>query len=232
MSNPVIEKIKHKLIVSCQAEENTPFDSPADMLKFAQAAVLGGAGGIRSEGFEKTRLIRKHIELPLIGLVKGKFTDGFVRITREFKEVEDILDAGADIVAIDGTKRIHNKISGPALIETCKKKMPGIVILADISTTDDAKASIESGADAISTCLRGFTPETHDAVNGNLDLDFLERLLIMFPGFPVVAEGLITTPESAGTVIRMGAWSVVIGSAITRPHVVTSWFGNAINKNL
>ena len=200
------------------------------MASFALAAVMGGAGGIRSEGVEKTRLIRSLTDLPLIGLIKDRYPDGCVRITRAFDEVERIIDTGIDIVAIDGTFREVNGMAGPEFIAVCRKRHPEICILADISTVEEAGKCIRLGADVVSTCLRGFTPATMEIVNGSADIKFIRQLLDRYPGFPVLGEGLIHTPAEAGKIAGMGVWAVVVGTAITRPHVVTEWFVREINR--
>jgi N-acylglucosamine-6-phosphate 2-epimerase len=220
-------KIKNKLIVSCQSEGDSPFNNPEGVANFAIAAKMGGAGGIRSEGIEKTKLIRKLIDLPLIGLIKDKFPDNFVRITRTFKEVEGILNTGIDIIAIDGTSRIVNGYSGPEFISACKKQYPEICVLADISTLYDADESIAHGADAVSTCLRGYTPDTTALINGKVDVCFIKTLIAKHPGFPVLAEGLINSPDEAGEISEIGVWAVVVGTAITRPQIVTEWYVKA-----
>ena len=40
----------------------------------------------------------------------------------------------------------------------------------------------------------------------------------------VIAEGNINTPEKAKHVIELGAYSVVVGSIITRPQLITKSF--------
>lgn len=229
LMHSTLYKIRHKLIVSCQAEGESPFNTPKGVANFAVAAKIGGAGGIRSEGIEKTKLIRSIICLPIIGLIKDKYPDGSVRITRTFEEVEDILETGVDIIAIDGTERVVNGLSGPEFIAACRQKHPEICILADISTLDDAAACFNCGADAVSTCLRGFTPETEELVNGKVDIGFIENLISKFQDFPIIAEGLINTPADAAEISKLGVWSIVVGTAITRPHKVTEWYCDALN---
>lgn len=229
MNHPTLNKIHHKLIVSCQAEGDSPFNTPEGVANFAITAKMGGAGGIRSEGIAKTKLIRSLINLPLIGLIKDRYTDGSVRITRTFEEAQGILETGIDIIAIDGTSRIVNGLTGPEFISVCRQKYPGICILADISTLEDAVVCINNGADAVSTCLRGFTPDTKKVINGKVDIDFIEKLISEHPGYPVIAEGMINTPAVAGEITKLGVWSMVVGTAITRPHKVTEWYINALN---
>ena len=45
---------------------------------------------------------------------------------------------------------------------------------------------------------------------------------------PVIAEGNIDTPEKAKRVIELGAYSVVVGSIITRPQLITKAFADAL----
>jgi N-acylglucosamine-6-phosphate 2-epimerase len=47
-------------------------------------------------------------------------------------------------------------------------------------------------------------------------------------GLPFVAEGRIGTPEEARQALELGASFVVVGSAITRPDVITRRFADAI----
>ena len=58
----------------------------------------------------------------MIGLLKSQFPDGTVRITGSFKEVEELIAAGSDIVAIDGTFRVRENLDGPSFIKAVKEK--------------------------------------------------------------------------------------------------------------
>ena len=68
MEQSIFEQVHGRLIVSCQAEEGSPFNSPEGVCAFAECAVTGGAAAIRSCGVEKTEYIINHIQLPVIGL--------------------------------------------------------------------------------------------------------------------------------------------------------------------
>ena len=219
--NEVFQKIKNGLIVSCQAEGNSPFNSPEGVLLFAQSAFQGGAVAIRSEGIEKTKMIINSIHVPVIGLIKSSFDDGYVRITGSFKDVEDLHSIGTSIIAIDGTFRKRENLSGPEFIAEIKKKF-NCVVMADISTEEEAIACAAAGADCVSTTLSGYTPDTRSS--GNFpDYELLESLAKKI-SIPVIAEGRINTPDIAATMKSLGAWSVVVGSAITRPTEITKWF--------
>jgi len=228
MKQEIIEKLKNKLIVSCQAEEDSPFNSPEGVTMFAKAAILGGASAIRSEGIEKTKMIIEQTNVPIIGLVKSKFEDGSVRITGSFKDVEDLIAIGTHIIAIDGTFRERENLSGPDFIEAVKSKF-NCLIMADIAKLDEAIACEESGADLISTTLNGYTPETISEKIKEPNYDLVSQLVKRIKK-PVIAEGRINTPEAAKKMIELGAYTVVVGTAITRPHIITSWYVDAIKN--
>ena len=220
------------MIVSCQAEGDDPFNAiPNYMALFAKAAEMGGAKGIRTQGIAKLEAIKNATKLPVIGLLKSQFEDGTVRITGSFMEVEQLIDAKSDIVAIDGTFRKREGLSGPDFIHDVKNRY-GCLVLADIATYDEAKACEEAGADCVSTTLNGYTPDTiqfHDGPNYELLKECLAGLSI-----PTFAEGRYNTPAEAGKAMELGAYAVISGTAITRPRVITQWFveeiKNVINK--
>lgn len=221
-------KIKNGLIVSCQAEGSDPFNTPEGVLLFAKAALMGGAVGIRTEGYEKTKKIVEGVDAPVIGLIKSYFEDGFVRITGSFDDVEKLIETKCDVIAIDGTFRKRDGYTGPEFINEVKKRY-GCIVMADISTYDDGAACAAAGADCLSTTLSGYTPETNNLPHDKPNIELLKRLAREFK-LPVIAEGRVNTPEYAAQMIKEGAWAVVVGTVLTRPRVVTGWFVNAIKN--
>ncbi len=226
--NELLKQLKGGMIVSCQAEGDDPFNAnPEYMALFARAAEMGGAIGIRTQGIEKLKAIKRATKLPVIGLLKSQFPDGTVCITGSFNEVEQLIAAGSDIVAIDGTFRKREGLSGPEFIKEVKKRY-GCIVLADIATYAEAKACEEAGADCVSTTLNGYTPDTlqfHDGPNYDVLKECVDRLTV-----PVFAEGRYNTPAEAGKAMELNAYAVISGTAITRPRVITQWFVNEIKK--
>ena len=56
ISNPTLfEQLQGRLVVSCQAGEGDPFRSSDAIARFARAALLAGAAGIRANGPEDIR---------------------------------------------------------------------------------------------------------------------------------------------------------------------------------
>lgn len=224
----IFEELKDGLIVSCQSEGDDPFNSPEGVTLFARAAEMGGAKGIRSEGIEKTKSIIANVKIPVIGLIKSKFEDGSVRITGSFKDFESLLEIGCHLIAVDGTFRKREGLNGPEFINKLKQNYKAI-IMADIATYDEAIACVENGADCVSTTLSGYTPATYHLNKEIPDFDLLKQLTNKLK-IPVFAEGRYNTPEFCARAIKIGAWSVVVGTAITRPRIVTSWFVSAIES--
>lgn len=220
--------MKGGLVVSCQSEGNDPFNAdPAYMALFARAAEMGGACGFRSQGVEKIKSIKEATKLPLIGLLKSQFPDGTVCITGSFRDVEQLIGCGCDVVAIDGTFRERDGYTGPEFIREVKKRY-GCVVLADIATAEEAKACEKAGADGVSTTLNGYTPDTMSSENVP-NFEVLKECVKAL-SIPVFAEGRYNTPADAKKAMEIGAYGVIVGSAITRPRVITSWFVEAMKN--
>lgn len=226
----IFQQIKGRLVVSCQAEGDSPFNSPEGVAMFAKCAVMGGAAAIRTCGVEKSDYLVRHIDLPIIALTKSYFEDGFVRITGSMAEVEQLMAVGADVIAIDGTLRHREGLSGPEFIRKVKTIHPDVVVMADIATLEEARACREAGADCVSTTLCGYTPETVAESKSGPSLELLRKIVKEMPDYPVISEGRYNTPAEAAEGIKAGAWAVVVGSAITRPHLITEWFVKAVTE--
>lgn len=227
----VFQKIKGGMIISCQSEGDDPFNTPSGVTLFAKAAHMAGAAGIRSQGLAKIRMIIKNVPLPMIGLLKGKFSDGTVKITGSFRQVEQLVNLGCDIIAIDGTFRLREGLTGPNFISEVKKRFPNCVIMADIATYEEGIACEAAGAQCLSTTLSGYTPETQHLPKDRPDFKLLESLVLKCK-IPVIAEGKIKSPEDAAQMMKLGAFAVVIGTVITRPRVVMGWYNEAIKKSI
>jgi N-acylglucosamine-6-phosphate 2-epimerase len=222
----ILEKLKGGLIVSCQALKDEPLYGSEIMAKMAIAAIEGGAAGIRANTPDDIRAIKKVVSVPIIGLFKVDFDNSEIYITPTMKEVEAVIDAGADIVAIDLTARNRpDGMDNGQFIAAIKNRYPEVLLMADISTVEEAKAASLSGADLISTTMVGYTPYTSEVKCFNPEI---LKQIVSSVNIPVVAEGRIYYPEQAAQCIELGAFSVVVGSAITRPQEITKRFTNEI----
>lgn len=226
----VVSGLKHGLIVSCQSEGDDPFNSPQYIALFAKAAEMGGACGIRARQPENVKAVRDAVSLPVIGITKGEFPDGTVLITPDFQDVQALINAGAAIIAADATKRVRpNGLSGRQFLAECKKRWD-VPLMADISTLEEGLAAEEEGVDFVGTTLAGYTPYTNKASEDEPDWELLNSL-VRRAKTPIIAEGRIWTPDQARKALELGAYAVVVGTAITRPRVVTRRFVEALQTS-
>lgn len=223
----ILESLKGQVIVSSQAMPDEPLYKEECMLAMMQSVVNGGAGGLRVAGARDVRNA-KNLGLPVIGLTKpDKLPENWkeiVYITPGLKEVNDLIEAGADIIAFDGTSRPHAGCILEEIITVIHKA--GRLAMADISTLEEGKKCAELGADVISTTLAGYTLESENSPEGP-DYELLEALVQNIEK-PVILEGRIWEPQEVKKAFALGAHCVVIGSAITRPQLITKRFVEGI----
>jgi len=224
----VLNKIKNGLIVSCQALEDEPLHSSYIMSKMAYAAKEGGAVGIRANSVNDIEKIKETVDLPIIGIIKKEYGNSSVYITPTFREVKQVYESGADIIAIDGTDRKRpDGISLKELIDKVKKNYPDSILMADISTLEEGINCENIGFDMVGTTLSGYTEYTKDSEVPNFKLmNQLSKKL----SIPVIAEGHIWTPEELEKAYEQNIFCAVVGTAITRPREITKRFVNKIKK--
>jgi len=220
----ILDSFKNGLIVSCQVQHDDPVYSEEFVVKMAIAAQWGGAVGIRANSPEQIRNIKKVVDLPMIGLWKIWHDDTDVFITPTLEAAKAVWDAGAEIIALDCTDQItHEGRPAYELLPIVKKEIPEALIFADVSTYDEAARAVGMGADIVGPTLYGYTESTKD-----IELPDLREFARMCRDFGdkacMIMEGHIYTPEDAMKCLYLGAHSVVVGSAITRPHLTTKRF--------
>lgn len=220
----MLEKIKGKLVVSCQAYPGEPLFECMD--KMALSAKMGGAAAIRAQGVHDIEAIKKAVDLPVIGLIKETYENSPVYITPTQKEVEALLNTSCEMIALDMTMR--RRPDGEKLLTLVKLiKSEGRLVLGDISTLEEGIMAEEFGADAVSTTLSGYTAYSSQIETPDVEL---VKNLVREVKIPVLAEGRIATREQLQEVMEAGAYSAVIGGAITRPHAITESFVKAMNE--
>jgi N-acylglucosamine-6-phosphate 2-epimerase len=226
----LIEKLKNGVIVLCHAEGDEPFNFPNYIAAFAKAAEMGGAVGIRVQGFDNIQSVRSMVKLPIIGISRGSYVDGWALITPDVSDVDNLISAGADIVALDVTQRVRpNGMDGFEFLELLRKRYR-IPLIADVSTYIEGVRAAELGADMIATTLSGYTQYTEDRADDFPDFNLIERLAAEIP-IPIIAEGRIWSPSEAAHALKCGAYAVVVGSAITRPRVITQRFVEVLKNS-
>lgn len=227
--NEKVESLKGKLIVSCQALPHEPLHSSFIMGRMALAAKEGGAYGIRANTKEDIAEIQARVDLPVIGIVKRDYEDSKVYITPTMKEINELMEVKPDIIALDATHSLRP--GGRTLDEfyrEIRKSYPEQLLMADCSTVEEALHADQLGFDFIGTTLVGYTDQSRDLKIESNDFEIIRQIVAKVK-HRVIAEGNINTPEKAKRVIELGALSVVVGSIITRPQLITKSFAEALD---
>lgn len=225
----ILNSIKGGLIVSCQALEYEPLHGSYIMSKMALAAQMGGAVGIRANSGKDIVAIKENVNLPVIGIVKKNYPDSEVYITPTIEEVREVVQAGAEIVAVDATKRKRpNNIMLKDFVRQVKKEFPQIILMADISDFEEGVAAEELGFDIVGTTLSGYTEYTKGVSLPNFNL---MEMLVKRLNVPIIAEGGIWTPEQLRKVMDIGVYAAVVGTAITRPQEITKRFVKILDQS-
>lgn len=225
----LFDLIRGTIVVSCQATPGEPLymKDQSVMYLMARAAKLAGAKMIRTSSVRDIVEIKEETGLPVIGLIKREYPGYTGRITMTMREVDECMEAMADIVSIDCTfnERADGLTPGEFL-QQVKAKYPNIIIMADCATLEEAKAAYEAGADLVGSTMNGYTPQTRDC-KGEPNYELVRQMVAELP-CPVIAEGRVHTPEQARRMLEIGAWAVVVGGAITRPLEIANRFMAAV----
>lgn len=221
----IINRLKGKVVVSVQAMPSEPLYLEKCMVAMMKSVIKGGAGGLRVAGVRDVKNAKHLFDVPIIGLTKPDIIPSnwqeIVYITPTLKEVIELVEAGADIIAFDGTMR--ERPNGAKLEELIKYvKINNRISMADISTLEEGLNAEKLGANILSTTLSGYTQFSQNRGNGP-DFELLKQL-VDNTNLPVVLEGRIWEPEEVDRAFELGAHCVVIGSAITRPQLITKRF--------
>ena len=226
----MLKQIKGRLVVSCQALENEPLHSPFIMARMALAAAEGGASGIRANSVADIEAIKQQVALPVIGLIKRDYPDSEVFITPTLREVEELVAAAPEMIALDATQRPRPGGETLAqLVAGIRARWPALLLMADIASVEEAVIAEQLGFDCVGTTLYGYTAQTKGHRLPESDFALLKAVLAAV-AIPVIAEGNVDTPERAARCLALGAHAVVVGGAITRPQQITRRFTDAIRS--
>lgn len=224
----LLNELKGKLIVSCQALPNEPLyiEGSTIMPLMAKAAKMAGAAAIRTNGILDVKEIKKAVNLPIIGLIKKQYGNFPQYITVTMNEIDDLVEANADIIALDCTlrERVDKKTVNEFIAEI-RKKYPKIILMADISTFEEGINAEKAGVDLVGTTLSGYTD--YSPLSKEPDYELVEKLAKNLK-IPVIAEGRLQEPKQAKKMLELGAYAVVVGGAITRPLEIAQRFVNAL----
>ncbi|HPZ48387.1 MAG TPA: N-acetylmannosamine-6-phosphate 2-epimerase [Propionibacteriaceae bacterium] len=222
----VLEQLRGRLVVSCQAYPGEPMLDPRTMAQVAASVERGGAAAVRAKGLDDIRAVKAVVSVPVIGLVKEGDTG--VYITPTLASALAVAETGCEIVALDGTRR--PRPDGLTLAQTVaglKEQFPHVMVMADCGSRDDAIAAEAAGVDILGTTLGGYSGERPKTVGP--DWELVDQV-VGLGSLPVMVEGRVHTVEQAAEALRRGAWSVCVGTAITHPATITSWFAAAVES--
>lgn len=218
------EYLHGELIVSCQALPGEPLyrEEGGVMCLMAQAAKNAGVKAIRAQGIVDIKQIKEQTNLPVIGIIKKSYPGYATYITATMDEVDKLVEAGSDIIALDCTNRERGDGKTPSeFVKEIKEKYPNIVLMADISNLEEAIEAEKAGVDFVGTTMNGYTPYT--TVSKKFDPSLVKEIVENVK-IPVIAEGKIHEPKEAKAALEAGAHCMVVGGAITRPQEITSRF--------
>jgi N-acylglucosamine-6-phosphate 2-epimerase len=223
----MLDNLKGKLIVSCQALEDEPLHSSFIMGRMALAAKLGGASAIRAQGVDDINEIKKVTGLPVIGIIKRNYADSEIYITPTKKEIDELLETSCEMIALDATDRQR---PGNESLEFLVAYIHSHnrFVMADCSTQNEAVYAEKIGCDCVSTTLCGYTTYSEHYEGPNL---LLISALAKELNIPVIAEGKINTPCDLRDVLDAGAYCAVVGGAITRPLQITKKFTSVLRED-
>lgn len=220
----LLDSLKGGLIVSCQVQPDDPVYSIDFVVKMAKAAQWGGAVGLRANSPDQIAAIKAEVNLPVIGLWKIWHDDTDVFITPTLEAAKAVWEAGAEIIALDCTEQItHEGRPAYELLPIVRREIPEALIFADVSTYEEAVRAVEMGADIVGPTLYGYTATTKHIEQPDLRV-FARMCRDLGDRACFIMEGHVYTPEDAMKCLYLGAHSVVVGSAITRPHLITKRF--------
>ena len=227
----LLEYLKGEMIVSCQALPGEALykEEGGVMCLMAQAVKNAGVKAIRAQGVLDIKQIKEQTNLPVIGIIKKSYEGYASYITATMDEVDKLVEANSDIIALDCTNRERGDGKTPSeFVKEIKEKYPNILLMADISTFEEGVNAEKAGVDLVGTTMNGYTPYTESG-DKNPNFDLVHRLSEVLT-IPVVAEGRIHEPLQAKRMFEEGAFTVVVGGAITRPLEIATRFVKAIKE--
>lgn len=229
MRTSVLNQMNQGLIVSCQALEGEPLHSSFIMGRMSIAAKEGGAKGIRANSVPDILEIKRCVDLPVIGIIKQVYGQNPVFITPTMKEIDALMTTGVEIIATDATSRIRpDGKSLEQFYQDVKTKYPEVILMADVSTVEEAIYADELGFDIVAPTLYGYTDETNGLKIDSNNYRVIKQIVKEVKHAKVLAEGNVFTPEIARTLLDINVHAVVVGGAITRPQQITKRFVEAM----
>lgn len=230
----IVEKLLNGVVISCQAYEDTPLYGSQYMAAMSKCAQMGGADGLRACWPQDIRAVKEACDIPVIGINK-KFGDGDpldeIFITPSFESAKEVIEAGCDILALDCTIRDSRPFEElEELLHQIREAYPEVPVMADLATLEEAIKVEKTGCiDIISTTLAGYTRNTCAGKTEGPDTELIKEIKKACT-LPVNAEGRIWELKDLKLALEAGADMISIGSAVSRPHLITERFVDCNKK--
>lgn len=222
----IVKNLIGTVVISCQAYEDTPLYGSQNMKIMAESAKLGGAIAVRSCWPQDIKAIKEIPGLTVIGInkvldPKRSMDDlDYVFITPTFESAKAIVEAGCDILALDA--RLfpdRGKEELTALLKQIHDTWPELPVMADCATFEEGVFAAETGyVDIVSSTLSGL----HVKRSGP-DTEIVKQWKKAI-SLPINGEGNVWELKDIDDLVEAGADMITIGTAITRPHLITKRF--------
>lgn len=223
-------QLKNGLIVSCQAPKDSPLYNPEIIAAFALCAEKNGAAAVRIDSPEHISAVKKLVSFPVLGIYKIVTDESGVYITPTFDSARQIAEAGADIIALDATLRMRpGNENLQNIVEQIHAELK-LPVMADVATFEEGLNAAAIGFDFIGTTLSGYTPET-SRKNSLPDFELVKKLSDSL-SVPVICEGRLRSPQDMAKAFEYGAFSAVVGNAITGLDRIIGEYVQATPKHL
>ena len=224
MTFAVLESMRGGLVVSCQAPVGSPLRDPYILGRIAKAAEDAGAIAIRAEGIESIKAIKGEVKVPVIGLIK-RDNSSPIYITPDIEDVQALLEAGADIIAVDATERLReNGVTSTDFLRRAVEVAGDVPIMADVDDLSSALSAAQAGAGIVGTTLSGYTG---GEIPTEPDIDLVGQISGKV-SLPIIAEGRYSRAEDVKRALQSGALAVCIGTSLTDPWTLTKRLVSAI----
>ncbi|GAA2756083.1 putative N-acetylmannosamine-6-phosphate 2-epimerase [Actinopolymorpha rutila] len=223
-----VQALEGGLVVSCQAGAGHPLADPEVIARLAACAEAGGAVGVRVESAEDVRAVRRRIGLPIIAIRKVDVGAHRPFITPTLADCAALAEAGADIIALEAVPDNRAQADEAGDLIRAVREQLGRPVMADVATLEEGLAAWSAGADLVGTTLSGYTLASASRIGP--DLALLADLASH--GVRAVLEGRVDRPEQVRAAFGAGAWTVVVGTAITDPISLTRRYAAGVPRKL
>ena len=218
----VLERLRGGLVVSVQAEADSPLNAPETIARLSRVAVANGAAAVRVEGLARIAAVRRALAVPIVGIIKRAYEGFEPYISATEREIAEVVAAGAEIVAFDATDRLRPD-GGDVAAAVTAVHARGALAMADCATAADVANAAAAGAEIVATTLCGYTDRTRGT-----PLPALELVgACAASGAFAVCEGGVATPDDVRAAFAAGANAVVVGTAITNVDALVRRFAAA-----